>query len=506
MQSHSSAPFFARLFSGAIPQSTDYRLISGLFLRLLAVIYLIAFASIGVQIVGLAGAQGILPLVDKLHYVEAGLGSERFWALPTLFWIDSSDSALRAVSVAGCLFSVLLFLNLLQRLSLILLFVLYLSLFHAGQIFMNFQWDLLLLEAGFLAIFLPSGSRTVIWLFRWLLFRFRFLSGLSKLISQDPSWASLTALNYYFEVQPLPQSVSWYVHHLPEWLLKFSTGSALVIELIIPFMMFLSRGPRFFAAWATILMQVLILLTSNHNFVNFLTIFLCLFLFDDRAVSRVVPSAARHWLTRRQAAALTGKPVQAVLIGLLGVLLVVVSSAQAWVMITHKTLPEPLDTVVERLRPFRLTSNYHVFPTMKTERIEIIVEGSADGKTWRSYEFKYKPGDPGRRPEVVVPHQPRLDWLMWFVPMGPPFLPMLEGLGQRLLENSPPVIDLLDSNPFPDEPPRYLRFSQYRYHFTSPETRSATGRWWEREYLGPFFPLAGLERPLAAPAQPAAEP
>jgi hypothetical protein len=300
--------------------------------------------------------------------------------------------------------------------------------------------------------------------------------------------------------------VSWYAHHLPDWVLSFCTGSALVIELIIPFLMFLPRGPRFFAAWATILMQVLILLTSNHNFVNLLTIFLCLFLFDDRAVSRVVPSAARHWLTRRQAAALTGKPVQAVLIGLLGVLLVVVSSAQAWVMITHKTLPEPLDTVVERLRPFRLTSNYHVFPTMKTQRIEIIVEGSADGKTWRSYEFKYKPGDAGRRPEVVVPHQPRLDWLMWFVPIAPPFLPILEGLGQRLLENSSPVIDLLDSNPFPDEPPRYLRFSQYRYHFTSPETRRATGQWWEREYLGPFFPLPWMERRSATPAEPAAEP
>ena len=506
MQSQSSAPLLARLFSGAIPQSTDYRLISGLFLRLLALIYLIAFASIGVQIVGLAGAQGILPLVDKLHYVEAGLGSERFWALPTLFWIDSSDTALRAVAVAGCLFSVLLFLNILQRLALILLFVLYLSLFHAGQIFMNFQWDLLLLEAGFLAIFLPSGSRTVIWLFRWLLFRFRFLSGLSKLISQDPSWASLTALNYYFEVQPLPQSVSWYAHHLPEWPLKFGTGSALVIELIIPFLMFLPRGPRFFAAWATILMQVLILLTSNHNFANLLTIILCLFLFDDRAVSRIVPPAAAHWLTRRQAAALTGRPVQAVMIGILGALLVVVSSAQAWVMVTRGGIPEPLDTVVERLRPFRLTSNYHVFPTMKTERIEIIVEGSRDGETWRSYEFKYKPGDPGRRPEVVVPHQPRLDWMMWFVPMGPPFLPLFESLAQRLLENSPPVMALLDSNPFPDEPPRYLRTSQYRYRFTSPEARRATGQWWEREYLGPFFPLPGLERPLAAPGQPAAEP
>lgn len=488
----------AGLFQGAFPRSQDYQLISALFLRLLAVIYLIAFVSIGTQITGLVGAEGILPFSQKLQFVASQYGSASWWKLPTILWINASDAALRATAIAGCGFSVLLFFNILSRLSLILLFVLYLSLFHAGQIFMNFQWDYLLLEAGFLAIFLPSSSRIIIWLFRWLLFRFRFLSGLSKLISGDPTWANLTALNYYFEVQPLPHWGSWYAHQLPEWFLRFCTGSALIIELVVPFMMFYSRGPRLFAAWATILMQVLILLTSNHNFVNLLTLFLCLFLFDDQAIRRIVPETAAHWLMRTQAAEFIGGRLKAGTIWGVGILIVLVSVFQGWEMISGERSPEPVATIIEQLRSFRLTSNYHVFPTMKTARIEIIIEGSRDGQTWKPYAFKYKPGDIHRRPEIVVPHQPRLDWMMWFVPIGSPFLPWFEAFVDRLLENAPQVTALLESNPFPSAPPRYLRISLYWYRFTDPETRAVAGQWWTRYYLGPFYALPWVERPASA--------
>lgn len=488
----------AVLFQGAFPRSEDYQLVSALFLRLLAVIYFIAFASIGSQIVGLVGTEGILPFNQKLHFVASQYGTAGWWKLPNIFWINASDTALRAATVAGCGVSILLFFNRLPRLSLCLLFVLYLSLVHAGQIFMNFQWDYLLLEAGFLAIFLPSGSRIIVWLFRWLLFRFRFLSGFSKLISGDPTWANLTALNYYFEVQPLPHWVSWYAHQLPDWVLRICTGSALFIELAVPFMMFLSRGPRLFAAWATILMQVLILLTSNHNFVNLLTICLCLFLFDDKAVRRIVPESAKHWLLRTQAAEFTGNRLQACAIGGIAVLILLASVFQGWEMISGQRSPKPVATIIEQLRPFRLTSNYHVFPTMKTARIEIVIEGSRDGQSWKPYEFKYKPGDIHRRPEIVVPHQPRLDWMMWFVPLGPPFLPWFEAFVERLLENAAPVTSLLESNPFPNAPPSYLRLRLFWYRFTDAETRAATGQWWTRDYLGPFYPLPWMARPQSA--------
>ena len=472
-----------------------YQLVSGLFLRLLALIYFAAFFSMGVQIIGLAGSEGILPFADKLQFLKEELGPKAYWSYPNVFWINSSDLALRIVPIAGCIFSVTLLFNLIPRISLILLFVLYLSLFHAGQLFMNFQWDYLLLESGFLAIFLHGNSRIVIFLFRWLLFRFRFLSGISKLISNDPSWADFTALNYYFETQPLPHWGSWYAHQLPEWLLKFGVGTTLFIELIVPFMIFLPRGPRFFAAWATILLQVLIILTSNHNFFNFLTIALCLFLFDDQALRRVIPAPVQRWLTMGRTATPAQRPIKSVLLAALASFIVFISAFQMWEMFTNDRSPEPVASIMKAVRPYQIVHRYHVFPNMRTIRTEIIVEGSMNGEDWQAYEFKYKPGDPVSALDVVIPHQPRLDWMMWFVPMGPPFWPLFESFLYGLIENSPPVVGLLSTNPFPEQPPKYLRVSLYNYRFADPKTNSDTGKWWERHYIGPFFPLPWLERP-----------
>jgi hypothetical protein len=473
-------------------QRDGYSLISALFLRLLALIYLAAFISTGLQIIGIAGEQGILPVAEKIESLRVAHGWSGFWKFPTLFWIDASDDALFAVALAGCVFSVALFLNVLPRLSVALLFVLYLSLFHAGQLFMNFQWDYLLLESGFLAIFLAAGApRWAVWMFRWLLFRVRFLSGVSKLISQDPSWANLTALTYFFEVQPLPHWGGWYAHQLPEGLLRVATASALFIEIIVPFMILMPRKIRLIGAWLTILMQVIILLTSNHNYANFLVLALCLFLFEDRDIRRVLPGNMERWLSGSLNVAarnLFAKSVAAVVAGVI----VTVSLIQMWGMFSGWRGPQVMQTVLQSLHPFHIVNRYHVFATMKTERIEFIVEGSVDGVNWQAYEFKYKPGDMYRRPQVVVPHHPRLDWLMWFVPTHPAFLPWFEKFLLRLAENSPAVVDLLAHNPFPEQGPRQLRVSVYRYRFSDPDTRAATGQWWQREYLGFFFPLAEL--------------
>ncbi len=475
--------------AAAARPAEDYRLISGLFLRLLALVYLAAFASLAGQITGLAGSQGILPFTDQLRAAEALHGAWRFLQLPTLFWIDAGDGALRAAAVAGCGFSLLLLLNIFPRLALAALFALYLSLFHAGQVFMNFQWDYLLLEAGFLGIFLPGGARVVIWLYRWLLFRLRFLSGISKLVSGDPSWAGLTALNHYFETQPLPHVGSWYAHQLPEWLLRAGTGAALFTELVVPFMMFLPRPWRLFAAWATIAMQLLIILTSNHNFFNLLTIVLCLFLFDDRALRRVVPVALARRLALHPALPRggIGSVLRAAGLGAMALLLVTVSATLAGEMILQRPAPAPLAALADWLQPWRIANRYHVFPNMLTERLEIRIEGSRDGRSWRPYVFRYKPGDPARRPAVVIPRQPRLDWMIWFVPLGHPVNWNWYGrFLERLRENSPAVTGLLAENPFPGAPPRFLRASLWRYRFTDARTRAETGDWWTREYLGPF--------------------
>jgi hypothetical protein len=320
------------------------------------------------------------------------------------------------------------------------------------------------------------------------------MSGLSKLTSGDPTWSGLTALNYYFQVQPLPTPLAWYANQLPEWLLKTGTAGTLFVELVVPFMMFLPRRWRFAAAWLTILWQVLIILTSNHNWINFLTIALCLFLFDDQALEKKTPS----WLKAKLATegGPVGSPPAAIRVatGGLAAVILLASAGHLWELIKMQAVTGPMGKVLDYAEAYRVVSSYHVFPTMKTQRIELELVGSIDGKDWRRYEFKYKPGDLKRRPPVVIPFQPRLDWQMWFVTLGPVHLPWFYEFLQALLRNSPPVTALLKNNPFPDEAPRYIRVYAYRYEFTDAEERARTGQWWRRQSLGSFSPLPWVER------------
>jgi hypothetical protein len=473
----------------------EHRLVAWLFLRVLALIYLIAFWSLAVQIDALAGSQGIYPIAEQLRNAAEQLGPWRFLLYPSVFWIAAGDSVLEAVAYSGAALSVVLFIGRWQRPLLILLYLLYLSLYHAGQYFTNFQWDYLLLEAGFLAIFLPGGSRLVVWLFRWLLFRLRFLSGISKLLSGDPTWSGLTALTYYFETQPLPHVGAWYAHHLPEWLLRFGTGATLVVEILVPFLMFFPRRWRFLAAWLTILWQILIILTSNHNFFNLLTIALCLFLFDDRALGRVLPAG---WRLRADGSVLLPLPPRrAVALAATAAALVIVpaSIVEGTRLIPGMHEPPLLTGWVSWVEQYRVANPYHVFPKIETERVEVQISGSMDGKTWRPYEFRYWPVDLDRMPPVVLPYHPRVDWMMWFIPISPVFMDWFERFLHRLLEGSPPVVGLLRSTPFGDKPPASLRIDVYRYRFTTPQERAQTGNWWKRAYLGPFYPLPFLSQP-----------
>jgi hypothetical protein len=474
---------------------SGYQLVSALFLRLLGAIYLIAFASIGVQIKGLVGSQGIEPVAPWLEHLSQQYGIERFFQMPTLFWLNASDAALTCAATLGALASVLVLLNLLTRPALVVAFVLYLSLFTITQPFMNFQWDYILMEAGFLAIFLTPRSRVIIWLFRWLLFRLRFESGLFKLVSGDPAWSGLTALKTYFEVQPIPNPVAWYANQLPDWLLRFGTGATLFVELVVPFMIFLPRPWRFTAAWLTLLWQALILLTSNHNWFNLITIALCLFLFDDRAVQRVLPKSLHQRLNWTEAAR-AGRATmdQRLAVALLGIFIVTSSSLKAWELASGKKIPGLTGDILHYSTPYRIANVYHVFPTMTTQRIELELSGSIDGKEWKTYHFRFKPDRLNKRPQVIVPYQPRLDWQMWFVTLTPRNLEWFGDFVASLLDNSPTVKALLANDPFPDQAPHYIRVEAYRYQFTDFEERARTGNWWKRTALGPFTPLPGLER------------
>ena len=467
-----------------------YDLVSFVFLRFMGLIYLSAFVSFGVQALGLIGSHGILPLAELVKLISGRAGVERFFAMPMLFWIDASDLAIRSVCWAGAGFSLLLIFNVLPRLSLLALYALYLSLLYGGQTFMSFQWDTFLLEAGFLCLLLSFAQTPGLWLLRWLLFRFMFMSGVVKLLSGDPNWWNLSALSYHFFTQPLPTPLAWYAAHFSPSILKVATAGLFVVELVLPFLIFCPRRLRFCAAFGILLLQSCILLTGNYNWFNLQTMLLCLLLFDDAALQKVLPQHLVRVLSRR----VHPRPTKAVSVTVAAWGLVLVFSSLVQMDERIGGSPPPAARALDQLiEPLRMVSSYGLFAVMTTERNEIIIEGSDDGTEWREYQFRYKPGDAARRPPWNSPHQPRLDWQMWFAALDDPrrvnwFPRFLE----KLLENEPTVTALLEKNPFPDKPPQYLRAQFYDYTYSSGE-ELGKGLWWRRRSLGLYYPVVHLK-------------
>ncbi len=469
------------------------------FLRALGAIYLIAFLSFWVQADGLVGAKGIAPLPQFLQAARTQLGAQAWLALPTLSWLNSSDAFLHFLCAAGAVVSALLIFEIAPLLCLALLFPLYLSLTVAGQTFFSFQWDILLLETGFLALFLapwrwwprrgtpPPLSRAAVFLLHFLLFKLMLMSGVVKLTSGDDSWWHLTALDYHYWTQPLPTFVGWWFDQSPEWFKHFSTAFVLVVEIAGAFLIWLPRRLRLLAAGAFVLLQILIGLTGNYAFFNFLTIALCLLLIDDfvwpggKRLANPEPAGRRWPAWVLVVVFLVTMPMNAVL------LFNAFAPRASW--------PRPLEQMYAAIEPFRLVNGYGLFRVMTKERPEIVLEGSDDAIAWKAYEFKWKPGALDRPPGFVEPHQPRLDWQMWFAALSEPRQnPWFFGLAYRLLENSPPVVSLLGKNPFPTKPPRYLRAQIYRYRFTTPAERALTGAWWKRGQGQIYLPAVSLNQ------------
>src|SRR5271165_745982 len=474
-----------KFFWGPKLRAENYALVSWVFLRLFGAIYVAAFASLGVQILGLVGHAGILPVGDYLAAAHKTLGNSAYRLLPSLFWLNSSDAALVAGTVVGVLLGLLVVAGRWTRPALIGLFALYLSYVYAGQEFMSFQWDTLLLEVGFLAIFLTGGSRIVVWLYRLLLFRYLFLAGAVKLLSADPTWHDLTALEYHFWTQPLPTPLAWYAAQLPVWLLRAGTAATLVIELAVVFLIFLPRRLRAAAACGVLLLQFLIMLTGNYNFFNLLTMLLCVFLFDDQALRHCM---ARSLEARAQSRAPRTGRAATVIAAALAFIVVPAGVNRIRQTVWHADLPL-LGVLTRAISPWFIVNPYGLFAVMTTTRPEIVIEGSADGKDWREYVFRYKPGPTSRPARWNIPHQPRLDWQMWFAALGGVRdNPWIIGLMWRLLEGSPSVLALLDFNPFADAPPRYVRAVLYDYRFADRGTRIPTRQWWVRRPEGLYFP------------------
>ncbi len=471
-----------------------------LFVRGLGLVYLCAFVSLGVQLPGLVGEQGVLParrLMEELHSLP---GATAFWPAPTLAWFGASDGALLALWIGGALAGALALAGLLPALALAVAWAFYLSLVTVGQTFLGFQWDALLLEAGALGIFFAPwtlrlgsatptrASRVMRLLCWWLVFRLFFFSGFVKLGSGDPTWWDLTALEYHWWTQPLPAFTAWFVAKPPAVVSRFATAATLAIELCLPFLVWLGPLPRRVAFAGLVLLQILIAATGSYGFFNLLTLVLCTTLLEDRDWSRLLrrspPPAIRDapW-PQRVAIVLVATFVLAASIPL--------ALAQAGLV---RSLPAPIENVVKAAMRFDVVNTYGLFARMTTTRPEIIIEGSRDGVRWEPYEFRWKPGAVERLPRFTGPHMPRLDWQMWFAALGPPERsPWLFSLLRQLLLGSKPVLALLERNPFGSTPPVAVRALLYQYRFSSWREHAATGAWWTRERVGEFVPEIRLE-------------
>jgi hypothetical protein len=503
-------------------------LVRGLLLRLLAGVYLVAFASFWFQAQGLIGPHGILPVADYLDAARTQIGGEAHRQLPTLFWLSSGAAALHLVCGAGVVLSVLAIGGVAPLLCFVLLWALYLSIVQAGQDFMSFQWDVLLLEAGVIAWFLaPARLRASvadrtpppavgIWLLRLLVWKLTFLSGATKLLAYDDTWWQLTALDYHYYTQPLPWWTSWYMHQLPSWFGRASVALTLVIEIGAPWLIFCGRRARLIACAVLIALQLVIAWTGNYGFFNLLTLVLCAALLDDRVVERVMPV-----LSERRLAAPTARQIGEIMRGgnwagmLRGALALalVVASLLVTVRELRRTLPpdhrsgrlgealewseqnllRPTRPALAAIAPFHSINGYGLFRSMTTARPEIVIEASVEGTDWREIEFRWKPGDVDRRPRLVSPHQPRLDWQMWFAALDPDRAEWLAPLLRRLLEGETEVWNLLDAPEWAEKAPRYVRLRYYRYEFTDAEERRATGAWWRRVPMGTLTERLSLD-------------
>jgi len=507
----------------------NYLVARWLFLRALGLIYFSAFFALLFQVRGLIGRQGILPAADYLQDAR-GAGALRFWYVPSLLWISSSDHMLMALCWIGAIASVLLVANVWPRVMLVACFLCFLSFVSAAQDFSGYQSDGMLLEAGFISLFLaPPGllpgwgakrpaARAAILLLLWEWFRIYFESGAVKLLSGDPTWRNLTAMYEYYQNGPLPTWIGWYAEQLPHWFQRGVAGATLAMELGLVWMAFLPGRWRIACFFLVTAWQIGVIATANYAFLNYLVLVLAVLLLDDQFLQQFVPArwqsglvTGRTTISQETAegdsvvsedfavpetlpARITVRPPGALGLATRAAALTWIFYATTLLMVRMFWQQQPLPTwPVALLEPFRIANQYGLFAVMTPHRYEIEFQGSNDEQSWAAYPFRYKPQDLHERPRIYAPYQPRFDWNLWFASLGSwmqnPMVPRTEEL---LLQNDRDVLGLFAGNPFSSAPPRYVRAVLWQYWFSTPEERSEQGIWWTRQYLGTYAPA--LER------------
>jgi hypothetical protein len=466
-------------------EAPDYWLARLVIERGLGAIYTVAFLVALQQFAPLLGERGLLPVPRFVTHVP-------FRASPSLFYVRYSDRLLRACSWTGLSLGLLVVLGVpdgwplaLEMLVWLALWALYLSIVNVGQTFYSFGWETLLLEAGFLGIFLgPAWIVTplpLIHLARWLVFRLEFGAGLIKMRG-DTCWRDLTCLYYHHETQPMPNPLSWYFHHLPRAVHRLEVLGNHFAQLVVPWFLFAPQPIATIAGVIIVTTQSWLVLSGNFSWLNVITIVLAFASFDDAALGRVLPLAHPT---------LEPSLPHAALVVAFTVLVVGLSYRPARNLLSSNQLMN------SSFDPLHLVNTYGAFGTVTKERYEVVIEGTADDPAtatdWREYEFKAKPGDVRRRPPQYAPYHLRLDWLMWFAAFSSPryhswFTPLLA----RLLEGDRATLALLARNPFPAAPPRAVRARLWLYRFTTAAERRATGAWWYRTFVREYAPAVAL--------------
>lgn len=486
----STPEFVSRIRLGVFGSTSRYWLTRIFFLRGLGFIYAVAFLSLALQLRPLIGIDGLLPAAAYLERLRAEYGSLRaYFSVPTVFWFVDTDAVLVACAWLGFGLSTLVIAGYANSVVLLALWLLYLSFVHIGQIFYGYGWEMLLLETGFLAVFLAppwrlsrneEPPRVVVWMLRWVLFRLMFGAGLIK-VRGDACWTELTCLYYHYETQPLPNPLSRAIHHAPRLVLTLGVAFNHVVELIVPFGYFAPARVRHVAGVLTVIFQLCLILSGNLSFLNWLTLVIALACFDDRALSRLVPRRWLEPLLEAESAALplsrSRRSVLALLVFGVGVL-----SINPLV-----NLLSPTQRMNEAYDPFHLVNSYGAFGSVSRRRYEVVLEGcgtsALDTCQWREYELPCKPGDVQRRPCVVAPYQLRLDWQMWFAALGTyEQQPWIVHLMYKLLSGERAVKTLLASDPFPERPPKYVRALLYEYQFSRPGEEA----YWRRTLVGEY--------------------
>jgi hypothetical protein len=484
----------------------SFWLVRAALLRGLGLIYASAFLILVRQDPALIGADGILPATRYLARVSAIFQSRAagFWKLPSLFWLSSSDTWLQGCAWLGLIGALAMLAGFSNAPLLALLWALYLSFSHVGQIFYGYGWDSLLCETGFLAIFLAPALRPrefdprsppstiVVVLFRWLSFRIMFGAGLIKLRG-DECWTDLTCLAYHYETQPNPGPLSPLFHAAPLWFHKLGTLFNHLVEVVAPFGVFGPRPARLIAGALIVVFQTILILSGNLSFLNWLTLIIAFACFDDQALLRALPKKLRQRAQRRVSTLAEAVPSRGR--NIVSIALALVIGVLSLNPITN--LLSPRQAMNASFDPFNLVNTYGAFGSVSRERYEVIIEGTDattldEHSVWKEYELPCKPGRVDRRPCWITPYHCRLDWQLWFVPLSPNYQRRwFLSLSYSLLRGNRAVLALFAENPFPERPPHFIRASFYRYEFARRGSRDT----WRRSRTGQYLAPVSLQDP-----------